>query len=156
MADALPTLVTLDDLTPFASIDTAKANAMIEDAIAQALTVAPCLTSTDLTYVQQIAVRGILRTAILRWDEAGTGAKVTRSQSSGGLFTQSETLDTTQERRGVFWPSEIRALQAICKTKPRPYTIDMGGVTTPHTPWCARNFGANYCDCGVELGMDPQ
>ena len=150
----IPDLIGPDDLSPFANIASAKAEAMIDDATGQALTVAPCLAE-DLTPVQRKAVKGILRTAILRWNDAGSGGKVS-SQLSAGPFQQSDTIDTTQQRRGVFYPSEIRALQAICKRKPAPYAIDMGArQATPHTPWCARSMGANYCDCGAELGMNP-
>ncbi len=152
MTDTLPSFIVPGDLDPFGSIPAAKAVAMIESATAQAVLAAPCLSATDLTDVQKLAVKGILRTAILRWDEAGTGAKSSTSVTAGP-FTQSETIDHSQERRGVFWPSEIRALQSICKTAPRPYNLDMGAPPVSHALWCAWSMGANYCDCGVELGM---
>jgi hypothetical protein len=153
MPEGIPDLITIDDLAPFASIADAKAAAMIEDAVTQALTVAPCLAE-PLSPVQLGAVKGVLRAAILRWDEAGAGGKTTRMRSAG-VFQESETLDTTNERRGIFWPSEIRALQAICKERPKPYGIDMGGGRNC-APSCARAFGATYCDCGCDLGMGPQ
>lgn len=109
------------DLTPFAEIDPVKADAMIEDAEARALLAAPCLGSDfdpELTDVQVAAVRSILRGAILRWNEAGTGAVA--SQTAGPF---GQTLDTRQVRKSMFWPSEINELQDIC-------TGGMGSVYT--------------------------
>lgn len=96
------------DLEPFASIDTNKAVAMIEDVLAMAVRVAPCIVSDDFAYAA--AARAVLRGAILRWHEAGTGALQTQS---AGPFAQS--LDNRQQRRGMFWPSEIEQLQDLCK-----------------------------------------
>lgn len=115
-------LIETTDLAPFATIDSDKLAAMISDAEAWATTVAPCL-SEDLSADQAAAAKAVLRAAILRWNEAGTGAVQT---STAGPFGQ--TLDTRQERRGMFWPSEIEQLQAICS-----------GVVTPtsRTAWLA-------------------
>lgn len=101
------------DLAPFATIDEAKASAMIEDAEAMATLAAPCIT--DPTFQDDTglvsAVRAVLRGAILRWHDAGAGAV---SQQSAGPFQQ--TLDTRQVRKGMFWPSEIEQLRDLCKT----------------------------------------
>lgn len=97
------------DLKPFApDIDDVKAAAMIEDAMALAARVAPCIT--EETFAYSAAAKAVLRGAILRWHESGTGAV---TQQSAGPFAQS--LDTRQVRRGMFWPSEIEALQDLCK-----------------------------------------
>ena len=101
------TFLAVDDLAPFATIDAAKADAMIEDAEAMALLAAPCIAAVDFAY--GAAVKAILRGAVLRWNEAGTGAL--QAQSAGPF---GQTLDTRQERRGMFWPSEIVALQSLC------------------------------------------
>lgn len=95
------------DLAAFASIDAAKAQAMIEDAEAMAVLAAPCITATG--FANTAAVRAILRGAVLRWNEAGTGALQSQQAGSFGM-----TLDTRQERRGMFWPSEIVQLQGLC------------------------------------------
>ena len=149
---SVPMLVTRGDLSPFRAIDQAKADAMIEAATAQAVIAAPCLDS-ELDEAQRAATKAILVAAIVRWDEAGTGAKTTVSETAGP-FARSETLDTTGARRGLFWPSEIKALQAICKRSARPFSVDMGGTTQAHQPTCARSFGALYCDCGADLGIE--
>lgn len=104
-------LLSNEDLAPFATIDDDKATQMIADAVGLATISAPCLGTPDtLTSVQLAATKAVLRRAVLRWNEEGSGAVVT--QSMGGLTV---TEDTTQPRRSMFWPSEITDLQKICK-----------------------------------------
>jgi hypothetical protein len=107
----LTDLIVVDDLTPFATIDEAKAEAMIEDAVAMATMAAPCLAVVDdLSPQQRKAAKAVIRGAVLRWNDAGSGAV---SAEAAGPF--SHTLDTRQVRRSMFWPSEITDLQDICK-----------------------------------------
>lgn len=101
------TFLDVTDLAPFATIEATKAAAMIEDAEAMAVLAAPCITADGFAYTA--AVKAILRGAVLRWNDSGSGAL---SAQQAGPFGQ--TLDTRQERRGMFWPSEIVALQAFC------------------------------------------
>lgn len=140
------------DLAPFATIESAKALAMIEDAEAMAVSVAPCLSDdVSLSEAQRGTVRAILRRAVLRWNEIGTGAV---TQQSAGPFGQS--VDTTRTApRGLFWPSEIAELQAICQTteERRVFTVDTGAhrQTPRHTPWCNLMMGGTNCSCGSYL-----
>ncbi len=141
----------VSDLTAFApGIDSAKAQMMIDDATAMAVLAAPCLdTGADLTTNQLNAVRAILRGAVLRWNEAGTGAMA--SQSAGPYST---TVDTRQQRRAMFWPSEISQLQAICggNEGSGAFSIDtVGTALMVHADICSINFGALYCSCGAIL-----
>src|SRR5699024_6958465 len=120
------------DLDPFADIDTAKAAAMIEDAEAQVILTAPCLASlhdapadeTPEQMAQRLAkiaaVKAMLRAAILRWDEAGTGAIQTETT---GPFTQSIQQSS---RRSMFWPVEIESLRDVCTSggNGEAYTVD--------------------------------
>jgi hypothetical protein len=101
------TFLIVDDLAPFATIEAAKAEAMIDDAEAMALLAAPCIAAEGFAY--GTAVKAILRGAVLRWNEAGSGAL--QAQNAGPF---GQTLDTRQERRGMFWPSEIVSLQSLC------------------------------------------
>lgn len=114
--------LTLADLQVFApSIDPAKAEAMIDDATALALIVAPCIASA--TFANSDAVRAILRGAILRWNEAGTGALASQQAGPFGM-----SVDTRQERRGMFWPSEIAQLQNLCSNGTGGvYTVSLAG-----------------------------
>lgn len=108
------------DLEPFAAIDVVKAEAMIDDALALAARVAPCIT--DPTFEHESAARAILRGAILRWNESGTGALSTQQ---AGPFAMG--IDTRQQRRAMFWPSEIDALQELCRDgdpSTQAFTID--------------------------------
>ena len=72
--------LTVDDLIPFApDIEPGKATAMIDDALALAAVVAPCILED--TFTAAGAAKAILRGAVLRWHDAGAGAIV--SQSAG-------------------------------------------------------------------------
>ena len=151
------------DLAPFATIDVAKAAAMIEDAEAQAILVAPCLPglltapvdetteAEALRLAKLSASKSILRAAILRWDEAGTGAVQTQVT---GPFSQTTQY---QARRGMFWPSEIEQLQGICKDPEsgKAYSVDTVAMAAIHAPWCALMLGATYCSCGADIAGYP-
>lgn len=101
------TFLTVEDLEPFAEIPAVKADAMIDDAEAMALLAAPCIGADGFAY--GAAVKAILRGAVIRWNDSGSGAL--QAQQAGPF---GQTLDTRQERRGMFWPSEIVALQSFC------------------------------------------
>ncbi|TXG88330.1 hypothetical protein DW322_21330 [Rhodococcus rhodnii] len=99
------------DLTAFNDLlDERKAREMIVDAMALASApwVAPCIYDEDFAYPDQ--AKAIIRGAILRWADAGTGAI---TQLSAGSIQQ--TVDNRTERKRVFWPSEIVDLQRLCK-----------------------------------------
>ena len=99
----------LSDLAPFADISSTKAEALIEDALARAARVAPCLTDSTLSDVNAAAAKGVIRDAILRKNDAGSGALAGQTAGPFGM-----TLDTRQPHRTLFWPSEIEELQSIC------------------------------------------
>lgn len=123
------------DLAPFATIDPDKAAAMIADAEAMAVITAPCLhgllvgppdeTAEDraLREAKLDAARAILRGAILRWDEAGSGALSSRMETVGP-FGQQQTIDTRQARKTMFWPSDIEALQNLCSPRGGAFETD--------------------------------
>lgn len=145
-----------EDLAPFAKIDEGKAMAMIADAESTAASVAPCLTdpAVQLSDTHKAAIKAVLRRAVLRWHEVGTGAV---SQQTAGPFGQS--VDTTKSApRGLFWPSEISALQEICKAASNSgsrtvvFTVNTSGrdKVGVHAPWCSVAWG-DYCSCGSYL-----
>lgn len=143
--------ITVDDLLPFApNIDEAKAEAMIEDALALAAVVAPCIL--DPAFENPGAAKAILRGAVLRWNESGSGAIV--SQAAGPF---SQTVDTSNPRKSLFWPSEIEQLQKLCSLKSGAFAVDtIPGVGIVHADICSLNFGATYCSCGAWLtGGEP-
>lgn len=157
--------ITTDDLAPFATIDAVKAVEMIADAEATAILVAPCLATLNtappdetpeaaaLRVAKIAAVKAILRGAILRWDDAGSGAI---QQQSVGPFGQ--TIDTRNPRKGMFWPSEIDQLQGVCSSPNtgKAFTVDTAPTTaTIHADTCSLVFGALYCSCGADIGYYP-
>lgn len=138
-----------DDLAPFATIPEAKAQAMINDALAMAARVAPCINDADFPY--RDAAKAILRQAILRWNDSGTGALTQRQQTSGP-FSVGESYDTRQTRRAMFWPSEISELASLCAdaTSGKAFEIDI-------TPPSAASGGYwEHPDLWVPLDPTPQ
>lgn len=136
-----------EDLAPFAEIPQPKAEAMIEDALALAARVAPCITDPD--FAATAAAKAIIRGAILRWNDAGSGAL-----TSEQLEDYRYTTDSRQPRRGMFWPSEIEQLQELCRTSgpSGAFSFDTVASTSgAHSDICALNFGATYCSCGADL-----
>lgn len=144
----------LEDLQAFApGIDPVRAQAMIDDASAMAVLAAPCIAEdpSTLTVAQLAALKAILRGAILRWDEAGSGAMSAQTAGPFGM-----TVDTRQPRRGMFWPSEIQQLRDLCggSLSSGAFSVDMvadWSTTITHSDICALNFGAVYCSCGAVL-----
>lgn len=150
-------MLTPADLAPFAVIEEAKAVAMIEDAMSMAVLVAPCLaddSEIELKPSQVATVKAILRRAVLRWNDAGTGAIV---QESTGPWSQ--TVDTTRSSKSLFWPSEVNDLQAVCRAAggdeppdKRVFTVNTGGHRRRvHSPICDLHFGGLHCSCGSDL-----
>lgn len=125
-------LIEITDLAAFADIEASQATAMIADAVALAVLVAPCLGDEGgLTDHQKAAAKAILRGAILRWNDTGTGAF--QSQAAGPYTVQ---MDTRQQRRAMFWPSEIEQLQEVCSggVNGGAFTIDTAPFMSPWDP----------------------
>lgn len=146
----MPAIIGIEDLAPFADIDPIKAQAMIDDALALAARVAPCITETDFAHAD--AAKAIIRGAVLRWNDSGSGAV---TQQTTGPFAH--TVDTRQTRRGMFWPVEIADLQALCSGEETgdAYAVDTLPYSgSQHADICAVRFGATYCSCGAVLTGD--
>lgn len=122
--------LTLADLTPFVpGLEAGKAAAMIEDALALAARVAPCITEDDFQHVA--AAKAVIRGAILRWIEASeSGPTMTAgpfqfrpNEGTGELVK----LAQMRARRSLFWPSEIAELQELCNET----SADAVSMTSP-------------------------
>lgn len=140
-----------------ASIQSAElVETMVAGANAKASRVAPCLVSADPAPTADALAEAklVLVGAVKRWIEAGAGAL--QSQTVGPY---GQTIDTRQRTGYNLWPSEISALQDICKagtdSSSGAFSITPGGSTVSHMPWCAINFGATYCSCGADLAGYP-
>lgn len=154
----MTTYITLADLQVFRpDIDPARADALIKSAEAQALTAAPDIGLeafvTDSNKME--VLKGILRGAILRWDDLlNTGQSLTARSETAGPFSHNETVDTRQPGGVSLWPSEldkIRNLVGGNTGKAFAINTNPGVYDSPHSPICALNFGANYCSCGAIL-----
>lgn len=98
----------------------------------------------------------VLIGAVKRWVEAGAGSLQQQTAGPFGI-----TVDTRQKSSGYnLWPSEIEQLQEICANgttnSAGAFSITpAASTTTGHAPWCALNFGANYCSCGADIAGYP-
>jgi len=141
--------ITLADLAPFATIEATRAQEMIDDAMAMATLDAPCILAADFGYVA--AAKAIIRGAILRWNDSGSGAF---SQKTTGPFGQ--TLDTRVRRDGMFTDGEIDKLKRLCTGEVSGvFSIDTVSASVVHAEACALNFGAMYCSCGADIAGFP-
>lgn len=150
--------ITAEDLQKFDSdLETATAQDMIRTAWVRARRVAPCLKEPeffdDLEDIELL--KDILRGAILRWNERGSGAVTSRNAGEYG--------ETLKADASLFRPQEIRDLQSLCsgfRRRGRASTISTVptgyGNDVQHAEWCAWNFQANptFCDCGALLSGD--
>lgn len=129
-------LIGFEHLTPFvADLDEAKAREMIDDAIALAIEAAPCLA--DPAFNKRGAVRAILRGALLRWIESGSGA-LSSVNETAGPFSTVQTFDTRQDRNSMYRPAEINALRRLCgKSGFGAFAVDLAGTQSNHyqQPW---------------------
>lgn len=118
--------ISVDDVLMFNhDLDRNQVEVLIRDGLALAERAAPCIAEPDFAYPD--AAVAIIRTAILRWADSGTGA-LTQQQSSAGPFAQNLSFDTRQSRRSLFFPSEITELQKLCKrNRDRAFSIDTIG-----------------------------
>lgn len=153
-------IITTDDL-PAAVQSAELVETMVAGANAKASRVAPCLGWADEdadhpapTEAQLAEAKLVLIGAIKRWVEAGSGALSTQQAGPFGM-----ALDTRQKSSGYnLWPTEITALQDICKgdeDSSGAFSVDTVGCATTHADICALNFGANYCSCGADIAGFP-
>jgi len=124
---------TLDDLPPLpAHVDRKTAQDTIDDAMALAVFAAPCLESPDLPESKAKVAKAIIRQAIIRSFEAGTGA-LSSIQRSAGPFQRTDSFDTRTPRQSLFWKSEIAQLREICEgSKSGAFHIDTAPGTHRH------------------------
>ncbi|MGQ3385290.1 hypothetical protein [Glutamicibacter sp. TV12E] len=120
--------LTPEDLIPLDStLTTAKAEILIADTVARAYGLVPELAE-DLTALQASASKAILRKAILRWHQTGSGALVQRSESTGA-YSVSETVDTKSSDRAIFTQAELKELRGLFVTakafKGKAFSVEM-------------------------------
>lgn len=120
---------------------------LIKDGLAMARRVAPCLDDPDFAYAD--AAVAIIRGAVLRWAESGSGA-VSSQQFTAGPFGQSTSFDTRQTRRSLFFPSEIKELESLCSDHGTgPGAIDTLPVPKRRCAGCDYLVGSVSSPCQV-------
>lgn len=133
--------IPVDDVIVFNDdLDRELVQILLRDGLAMARIIAPCIDEPDFLYAD--AAAAIIRGAVLRWAESGSGAVQTQSQAAGP-FSESTTFDTRQTRRSLFYPSERTELEKLCRSNAKgAYAVDMipgtGGV-------CPRNGNQAFC-----------
>jgi len=123
----------LPDGTPDATIED-----YIVDAWARAVSYAPCISKDTFPPPdkpeKEDELKAILRSIILRWNEASAGG-ITGKTQMAGPYQQSLQLDARPKRGLTLLNAEIVDLQRLCLKKGRPFTVDTmpddWKVTTP-------------------------
>lgn len=143
-----------EDVFPFVEVDLARLVILIEDAEVFATMVVPTLTEpSSISADQRRQVKTILRRAVIREADAGTGSKV---QESAGPY--SYTVDTRSLRGASFLTEdEEETLRTICGVgrSNQVFSVDVTPTLTEHLPWCDLMFGGVTCTCGASLAGYP-
>lgn len=151
-------ILSVEDVQPFVEgVTESKLAAMVADVSAMATVAAPCLLDPGLPEPLANAARATLRAAVIRWADSDSGVVQT---VQAGPFSQ--TLDTSQRRSGLLWPSEIRALQDVCRhagggRQRAVFTVNtlIGTPQLDHSDICSVLLG-DSCSCGAVLtGSGP-
>ena len=131
-------------------LDEQQVTVLIRDGLAMARRVAPCIDEEDFAYAD--AATAIIRSAVLRWAESGSGA-LTQESATAGPFAHTMSFDSRQTRRSLFFPSELRELQALCvQSSGKAFTIDTIPVHTSrclegNPAGCTYLFGSTSSPC---------
>lgn len=150
--------ITVEDIHVFnKDLPAEQVEVLIRDGLALARRVAPCIDEPDFKYGD--AAAAIIRGAILRWAESGSGG-ITQRQTTAGPFSQNLSFDNRQSRRSLFFPSEITELQDLCKANAGAGSGKAFGIdTVPDRPircrrpipGCTYLFGSVSSPC-LECG----
>lgn len=125
---------------------------LIKDGLAMARRVAPCIDEEDFPFAD--AANAIIRGAVLRWAESGPGG-VTSESKTAGPFAVQTSFDNRQTRRSLFFPSEIKELEALCATSRKgAFAFDTLPQTAHRCKDCDYLVGSlsTPCDrCGLTM-----
>lgn len=104
---------------------------MIAALNSQVSRVAPCLTDAPDTGGKLAEAKLIMLATLERWGgKAGSGGLQTQ-QMTAGPFANTTTVDTRTRAGWKLWPSDIKALQELCKEPTgreggKAFTVDLG------------------------------
>lgn len=126
---------------------------LIRDGLAMARRVAPCIDDDDFEFAD--AATAIIRQAVLRWAESGSGGISSESETAGP-FAYQVSFDNRQNRRSLFFPSEIRELEALCRSSGgRAFSVDTIPTSAPGACFgrapgeCTYLFGSVTSPCAA-------
>lgn len=113
--------ITPDELRAYGlDISDKTAELFIRDAIAMAVTIAPGLKTADQD--TQDAAAGVIRGAIVRWAESGSGGVASQAKTMGPFTTQ----ESYRQRSSMFFPSEEALLKRLADSASRRvWAVDM-------------------------------
>lgn len=147
-------VIPVDDVMAFSpDLDRELVQILLRDGLAMARMIAPCIDEPDFAFAD--VASAIIRSAVLRWAESGSGAVQSESQSAGP-FSQSVTFDTRQTRRSLFYPSERAELEKLCRQNAQGvYAVDAVPVDSGVCPrygeqaFCPYMLGSTSSPCEV-------
>lgn len=117
------------------SISDAKLRIMIDDVVARAINIVPSL-GHEVEPRQAAVAQAVLRKAIIRWIDSGSGGRTTHTQSAGP-YSESMTYQNGGDRP-IFYDSEIEELKALFPdidgSSPKAASFDMA-KTDMHSPY---------------------
>jgi hypothetical protein len=148
-----------DDLKPYRpDIPPDQAQAMIDDAMAYAAFIAPCILDPRFEYAD--AAEAIIKQAICDWYDTGTGSVTSQTAGPFGV-----TIDTRARKNGFFTEKQEEQLKAMCSAGSG--TVSGGGsawgydtipttVQQQHAEICCKTFNEPHCSCGANLTKTGQ
>ncbi|MBV7302930.1 hypothetical protein [Corynebacterium sp. TAE3-ERU2] len=138
--------LTADDLLRWdSSLTKEQAEELVEEGLAMAASIAPCIMDDDFAFAQ--AAKAIIRSACLRWAASGSGG-ISSEQKMAGPY-QTLTSYQSSSRRSLFYPSEITALEKLCKDNTsQAFAFDTIALPNPRCGAdCGYGFGSTGSAC---------
>lgn len=128
-----------DEVRPLVpNVSDERGQILVEDVLARAVGLVPAL-GDKLTDAQIAVAKAVIRKAVARWADSGSGGVTTKSQTAGP-FQTSETFEARGDRP-LFYDSEIDELRNLFRVegedikKGKAYSLDPVICATPANPF---------------------
>ncbi|MFD9730901.1 hypothetical protein [Micrococcus luteus] len=128
-----------DEVRPLVpNVSDERGQILVEDVLARALGLVPEL-GDKLTDTQIAVAKAVIRKAVARWADSGSGGVTTKSQTAGPYQT-SETYEARGDRP-LFYDSEIDELRSLFRVdgedpnKAKAYSLGPVICATPVNPF---------------------
>ena len=128
-----------DEVRPLVpNVSDERGQILVEDVLARALGLVPEL-GDKLTDTQIAVAKAVIRKAVARWADSGSGGVTTKSQTAGP-FQTSETYEGRGDRP-LFYDSEIDELRSLFRVdgedpnKAKAYSLGPVICATPASPF---------------------